>query len=128
MATLTFGQQIAFAERNLTRGLHATLAKHDVQGETWYALITLSTNGPMPLDRLNDELAQAPATASVDELSEQGLVSITDGIVDLTPQGRELFGRIREVVQARTKETLGRFDAADIETTRRVLQVLADGA
>ena len=125
--TLTFGQQVAFAGRNLTRGLHATLANHDMEPATWYALITLSTYGAMPVERLREELAQAPATASVDELVDQGLVSVSEGTAELTARGTARFETVREAVQARTKQTLGRFDPADIEATRRVLQALADG-
>jgi hypothetical protein len=124
--TLTFGQQLAFAGRNLTKGLHATLAKHDMEPATYYALITLSTRGPMPVERLQEELAQAPATASIEDL--EGLVSVNDGIVELTAAGRERFETVRAVVQARTREVLGQFDPEDIETTRRVLQTLADSA
>jgi hypothetical protein len=124
--TLTFGQQLAFAGRNLTKGLHATLAKHDMEPATYYALITLSTYGPMPVERLREELAQAPATASVEDL--EGLVSVNDGLVELTAVGRERFETVRAVVQARTREVLGQFDPEDIETTRRVLQTLADSA
>lgn len=124
--TLTFGQQLAFAGRNLTKGLHATLAKNDTEPATWYALITLSTYGPMPVERLREELAQAPATASIEELGD--LVSVSEGSVDLSPAGRERFETVRDAVQTRTKEVLGRFDPSDIETTRRVLQTLADGA
>jgi DNA-binding MarR family transcriptional regulator len=126
--TLTFGQQLAFAGRALTKGLHATLARHDMEPATWYALITLSTYGPTPVDRLREELAQAPATASVDELADQGLVSIPDGTAELTSQGTERFETVRQAVQARTTELLGRFDPADIETTRRVLGELAERA
>ena len=124
--TLTFGQQLAFAGRNLTKGLHATLAENDTEPATWYALITLSTYGPMPVERLREELAQAPATASIEELGD--LVSVSEGSVDLSPAGRERFETVRDAVQTRTKEVLGRFDPSDIETTRRVLQTLADGA
>jgi hypothetical protein len=124
--TLTFGQQLAFAGRNLTKGLHATLAKHDMEPATYYALITLSTYGRMPVERLQEELAQAPATASVEDL--EGLVSVNDGLVELTAVGRERFEAVRAVVQARTREVLGQFDPEDIETTRRVLQTLADSA
>ena len=128
MATLTFGQQLAFAGRTLTKGLHATLAKHDVEPATWYAFMTLSTYGPMPVERLREELAQAPAVAPVDELAGAGLVSVEEGIADLTPDGRARFDTVREAVQARTSEVLGRFDPADIETTRRVLGELAEQA
>jgi hypothetical protein len=122
--TLTFGQQLAFAGRNLTKGLHATLAKHDMEPATYYALITLSTYGPMPVERLREELAQAPATASIDELGH--LVSVRDGTIELGAEGRARFETVRQAVQARTTQILGQFDPADIETTRRVLEKLAE--
>jgi hypothetical protein len=124
--TLTFGQQLAFAGRNLTKGLHATLARHDMEPATWYALITLSTYGRMPVERLREELAQAPSTASIDELGD--LVSVSEDSVDLSAAGRERFETVRDAVQTRTKEVLGRFDPSDIEATRRVLGSLADAA
>jgi DNA-binding MarR family transcriptional regulator len=126
--TMSFGQQLAFAGRNLTKGLHATLARHDMEPATWYALITLSTYGPMPVERLQEELAQAPAVASIDELANEGLIGVIDGNAALTDAGRERFEHVREAVQARTKELLGRFEPADIEATRRVLGALADAA
>src|SRR5262249_731863 len=108
--TLTFGQQLAFAGRNLSKGLHETLAKQDMEPATWYALITLATYGDMPVDRLTEELAQAPETASIDELGD--LVSVGDGNVDLSAAGRERFETVRAVVQARTQQILGQFDPA----------------
>jgi hypothetical protein len=124
--SLTFGQQLAFAGRTLGRGLNETLAKQDTEPATWYALITLSTYGAMPVERLREELEQAPETASIDELGD--LVSVSDGIVDLTETGRQRFATVRAAVQARTDVLLGQFDPADVETTRRVLQTLAEGA
>jgi predicted house-cleaning noncanonical NTP pyrophosphatase (MazG superfamily) len=123
--TLTFGQQLAFAGRTLGKGLNETLAKQGMEPATWYALITLSTYGPMPVDRLREELAQAPETAAIEDLSD--LVSVSDGTVDLTAVGRERFETVRVAVQARTQKLLGQFDPADIETTRRVLGKLAEG-
>jgi len=123
--TLTFGQQLAFAGRTLGKGLNETLAKQGMEPATWYALITLSTYGPMPVDRLREELAQAPETAAIEDLSD--LVSVSDGTVDLTAAGRERFETVRVAVQARTQKLLGQFDPADIETTRRVLGKLAEG-
>jgi DNA-binding MarR family transcriptional regulator len=120
---LTFGQQLAFAGRTLTRGLNETLAKQGVEPATWYALITLNTHGPMEVERLREELEQAPETASIDELGD--LVAVSDGIVDLSESGRERFATVRAAVQARTDRLLGQFDPADVETTRRVLQTLA---
>jgi predicted house-cleaning noncanonical NTP pyrophosphatase (MazG superfamily) len=122
--TLTFGQQLAFAGRTLGKGLNETLAKQGMEPATWYALITLSTYGPMPVDRLREELAQAPETAAIEDLTD--LVSVSDGTVDLTAAGRERFETVRVAVQARTQKLLGQFDPADIETTRRVLEKLAE--
>ena len=122
--TLTFGQQLAFAGRTLTRGLNETLATQGVEPATWYALITLNTYGPMEVERLREELEQAPETASIEELGE--LVSVSEGIVDLSETGRERFATVRAAVQARTDKLLGQFDPADVETTRRVLQTLAE--
>jgi hypothetical protein len=122
--TLTFGQQLAFAGLTLGKGLNETLAGQGVEPATWYALITLSTYGAMPVARLNEELARAPETAAIDELGN--LVSVSDGMVDLTAAGRERFATVRAAVQARTDKLLGQFDPADIETTRRVLGKLAE--
>jgi hypothetical protein len=122
--TLTFGQQLAFAGRNLTKGLNATLAKQGMEPATWYALITLSTYGPMAVERLREELAQAPETAAIDDLGD--LISVSGDTVELSAAGRARFDTVREAVQARTREVLGRFDPEDIETTRRVLQELAE--
>jgi DNA-binding MarR family transcriptional regulator len=118
---LTFGQQLAFAHRTLTRRLHLTLEKEGVAPATWYALITLNTRGAMTVDALREELAQAPAVASVDELSHQGLVSVSDEIANLTPEGWALFERLREIVQGQTQQLMQPLDPADIETTKRVL-------
>jgi hypothetical protein len=122
--TLTFGQQLAFAGRTLTRGLNETLAAQGVEPATWYALITLNTYGPMPVERFREELERAPETASVEELG--GLVDVSDGVVHLSEAGRERFTTVRAAVQARTDKLLGQFDPADVETTRRVLQTLAE--
>jgi hypothetical protein len=110
--TLTFGQQLAFAGRTLTRGLNETLAAQGVEPATWYALITLNTYGPMPVERFREELG--------------GLVDVSDGVVHLSEAGRERFTTVRAAVQARTDKLLGQFDPADVETTRRVLQTLAE--
>jgi hypothetical protein len=94
-----------------------------VEPATWYALITLNTYGPMPVERFREELEQAPETASVDELDD--LLAVSDGVVDLSEAGRLRFAEVRAAVQARTDKLLGQFDPADVETTRRVLQTLA---
>jgi hypothetical protein len=78
----------------------------------------------MPVERLREELAQAPATASIDELGH--LVSVRDGTIELGAEGRARFETVRQAVQARTTQILGQFDPADIETTRRVLEKLAE--
>jgi DNA-binding MarR family transcriptional regulator len=129
MATLTFGQQLAFTSRALTRRLHRTLANRDVEPATWYALITINTIGPaVPIDALREELSQAPAVASLDELASDGLIQVSDGVVDLTDEGRTLFDSLRETVQGQTAELMKPLDPADVETTRRVLHELMERA
>ena len=120
---LTFGQQLAFAGRTLTRGLNETLATQGVDPATWYALITLNTYGPMPVERFREELEQAPESAPIEDL--RGLVDLGDGVVSLSEAGRDRFADVRAAVQARTDRLLAQFDPADVETTRRVLQTLA---
>ena len=125
MATLTFGQQLAFAHRTLTRRLHMTLERQGVTPGTWYALITISTLGPaVPVDRLREELAQAPAAVSLEGLASEGLIAISDGAVDLTSEGTALFGRLRGTVQGQTALLMEPLDPADVETTKRVLSEL----
>src|SRR5690242_21941525 len=109
--TLTFGQQLAFAGRTLTRGLNETLAAQGVEPATWYALITLNTYGPMPVERFREELEQAPESASIEDLG--GLVDLSDGVVRLSEAGRGRLGTARAARPARTGRPPAQFASPD---------------
>jgi hypothetical protein len=126
----SFGQTLAFAERALTETLRRHLAERDTTPETWYALQLIATRGP-GLDReaLSEDLEGSPnldadsTRALLGRLEAEGLIH-GDAELDLTAEGETLHRSLREYIAGPTARLLGRFDAADIETTMRTLQAI----
>jgi DNA-binding MarR family transcriptional regulator len=99
----SFGQTLANAEQILT----ATLRRHLAEGSR-----TLTPGSTREL------LAR---------LEAEGLIR-GDEVVDLTAEGEALHRSLREYIAGPTARLLGRFPAADIETTMRTLQAITERA
>jgi DNA-binding MarR family transcriptional regulator len=129
-----FGQTLAFAERTLTATLRQHLAERGTTPETWYALQVIAARGPgLAREALSEEL-EASRTLTPDSTREllarleaEGLIR-GDAEVDLTSAGQALHRSLREYIAGPTAQLLGQFDAADVETTVRTLQAIAERA
>ncbi len=129
-----FGYTLAFAERTLTAQLRQHLAQRDVKPESWYALRLIAAEGPgLPREALSHELEgsrdlNAESTRELlARLEAQGLIH--GGVqLDLTPEGDALYRSLRDYIAVPAAELLSQFDAADVETTVRTLQAIAERA
>ena len=129
-----FGYTLAFAERTLTAQLRRHLAERDVKPESWYALRLIAAEGPgLAREALTHELEgsrglNADSTLELlARLEADGLIS-GDAELDLTPEGHALYRSLREYIAAPAFDLLSQFDVADVETTVRTLQAIAERA
>jgi hypothetical protein len=60
-------------------------------------------------------------------LQAEGLIR-GNAELDMTPEGETLYRSLREYIAGPTAELLGQFDFADVETTVRTLQAIAERA
>jgi DNA-binding MarR family transcriptional regulator len=129
-----FGYTLAFAERTLTAQLRQHLAERDVKPESWYALRLIAAEGPgLARDVLTHQLEgsrglNADSTLELlAGLEADGLIS-GDAELDLTPKGNALYRSLREYIAGPASDLLSQFDVADVETTVRTLQAIAERA
>jgi MarR family transcriptional regulator for hemolysin len=131
------GFQIGRAARDTRAMLDARLADAGTTFATWAVLATLEAHGPLVQRDLARHLdVEGPTVVRrVDRLEGDGLVRRTpvatdrrSVTVELTPEGRALHGRLRAAVEAGERALESSVDAADLATTRRVLQRLAERA
>jgi DNA-binding MarR family transcriptional regulator len=129
-----FGYTLAFAERTLTAQLRQHLAERDTQPETWYALRLIAAEGPgFARAALSHELEgsrglDADSTRELlARLEAEGLIR-GNAELDLTPEGETLYRSLREYIAGPAAELLSQFDVADLETTVRTLQAIAERA
>jgi DNA-binding MarR family transcriptional regulator len=130
----SFGQTLANAEQTLTATLRRHLAERDTAPETWYALHVIATFGPRLARRALSDRLEGSRTLTPDSTREllarleaEGLIH-GDAEVDLTAEGEALHASLRDYIAGPTARLLGRFPAADIETTIRTLQAITDRA
>ncbi|MFC4999347.1 hypothetical protein ACFPIJ_16040 [Dactylosporangium cerinum] len=105
----------------------------DAEGLTmpaWFTLNALGLQGPTPTEALSNLLAtNGLDTAAVAELlaalADAGLVDVDDGVASLTTAGTARYTQLRDRIGAVTTRIFERFDAADVETARRLLQQIA---
>jgi DNA-binding MarR family transcriptional regulator len=131
---MSFGQTLAFAERALTASLRDHLAELGTTPETWYALQTIATRGPViAREALVGELAQSrrldasSASELLDRLDSEGLIRGSDDI-ELTEVGVARHRSLRDSIAVPTRELLAAFPPADIDTTMRTLRAMTERA
>jgi DNA-binding MarR family transcriptional regulator len=129
-----FGYVLALTERRLTAVLRQHLAARGVEPETWYALQLVATRGPaLARTALSDELASSrtldPESTRelLARLAAEGLIR-GDDEVDLTDEGRALHRSLAEYIAVPRNRLLGELDPADVETTVRTLEAIAERA
>lgn len=140
--TAQLGQAVGEAERALA-ALHAgVLREAGADFETWVALNTVATRRPslnsapirLSPDTLRKELAKGlgveeeAVSARLERLRGAGLIEHSDGEVELTKTGAELYGRIRTASTQVLMRLVEGLDAAEIEATVRNLRVLTSRA
>lgn len=123
-----FGQVLAFAERTMTEVLRRHLASRQLVPETWYALKLIAMRGPglarEALTRVLEgsrSLTAESVRVLLTRLEAEGLIR-GEAEIDLTDVGRTLYTDLHEYISRPTAQLLGRFDAADIDTTVRTLR------
>jgi DNA-binding MarR family transcriptional regulator len=129
-----FGYTLAFAERTLTAALRQHLAARNVEPETWYALRLIAARSPglareaLSRDLEDSRTLNAHSTRELlARLEAEGLIR-GDREVDLTDAGEALYRSLRDYIAGPTAELLGQFDAAEVQTTIRTLQAIAERA
>ena len=131
MTTYVTGRDIGQTERAMQQLLESVIAGTPLASTEHWVALTVIANAPVAPDTpgLSRALRSSlSATASVaDDLTAVGLVNDRDGWVP-TAAGRVLFGEIFGRVQELTAQLAEGLDAADIETTRRVLATITERA
>ena len=129
-----FGYTLALAERTLTAQLRQHLAERDIEPETWYALRLIAAYGPgVAREAVSHELEGSRGLTAdstrelLARLEAEGLICGDAGL-DLTPEGEALYRSLRKYIGGPTAELLSQFDVADVETTVRTLQAIAERA
>ncbi|GAB3838011.1 hypothetical protein GCM10027610_041130 [Dactylosporangium cerinum] len=127
---LPFGTALALAQRTLTAPLVTVLDAEGLTMPAWFTLNALGLQGPTPTEALSNLLAtNGLDTAAVAELlaalADAGLVDVDDGVASLTTAGTARYTQLRDRIGAVTTRIFERFDAADVETARRLLQQIA---
>jgi hypothetical protein len=127
---LPFGTALALAQRVLAAPLAAVLSAEDMAMPTWFTLNALGLRGPSPVEVLSSLLAtnglDDPAVRSLlGELTDSGLVEERDGVVSLTADGTARYTHMRDRIETVTTRIFEQFDAIRVETTRSLLQEIA---
>ncbi len=127
---LPFGTALALAQRTLTAPLVAVLAAEGVTMPEWFTVNALGLHGSTPTQALSDLLATNGLNATAVEellgtLQGAGLVDVRDGVASLTAAGATRYTELRDRIGAVTTRIFERFDAADVETARSLLQAIA---
>ena len=129
-----FGYTLALVERRLTAVLRDHLAARGVEPETWYALQLVATRGPaLARTALSDELASSrtldPETTRVLLARLEAEGQIRGGCeIDLADAGRALHRSLADSIAVPRNRLLGELDPADVETTVRTLEAIAERA
>jgi hypothetical protein len=131
MTTYVTGRDIGQTERAMQQLLESVIAGTPLASTEQWVALTVIANAPVAPDTTGLSRAvraSLSATTSVaDELTALGVVNDRDGWVP-TAAGRVLFGEIFGRVQELTAQLGEGLEAADIETTRRVLATIAERA
>jgi DNA-binding MarR family transcriptional regulator len=133
------GREVALAQRALSDLLNSYLAEVNTNFPGWFALSTLATEGSaLPIGAFRRDLAtrlridEASVAALVDGFQATGAVRLNgtgDGaLLELTDEGAEFHGRLSDATQRNTAELLDTLVPEDVDTTIRVLRVLAERA
>jgi hypothetical protein len=128
---LPFGTALALAQRTLAAPLAAVLNAENLAMPQWFTLNALGLRGSTRTEILAELLAtnglDAAATRDlVEAMHASGLVDIRDGVVCLTPAGTARYTGLRDRINLVTARIFEQFDADRVETTRSLLQEIAD--
>jgi DNA-binding MarR family transcriptional regulator len=128
---LPFGTALALAQRTLTAPLAAVLSAENLAMPEWFTLNALGLRGSTRMEALSALLAtnglDAAATQNlVAAIHASGLVDLHDGVVSLTPTGTARYVELRDRINLVTARIFEQFDPERVETTRSLLQEIAD--
>jgi len=133
--TIPVGQAVGMAERILTKLLAGVLAETGTSRPTYLAMQRLTGLGDNAgrdayLADLGYWLELDPPDAEklIDSLVADGLVTVPQGTVRLTPAGKDLLGKIRTGAGEVTAKLYGQFDAADLQAMITTLQEITTRA
>jgi DNA-binding MarR family transcriptional regulator len=127
---LPFGTALALAQRVLAAPLAAVLNAEGMAMPVWFTLNALGLQGPSPVEALSGLLAtnglSDPAVRSLlGELADAELVDEREGVVSLTASGAARYTQMRDRIETVTIRIFEQFDATSVETTRSLLQEIA---
>ncbi|HUK75880.1 MAG TPA: MarR family transcriptional regulator [Nitrososphaerales archaeon] len=125
---------ILSSERAIIRAMTESAAKADITLQQYSVLGVLSRLGPVPMNRLSEELRVTPPniTGVVDRLEKKELVKREGSSKDrrrkeirLTAKGAGLYERVRVGYSESLQESLDAFTAEEQETLAKLLKKLA---
>jgi hypothetical protein len=128
---LPFGTALALAQRTLSAPLAAVLRTEHLGMREWFTLNGLGLRGSTRMEVLADLLATngldaAAARDLVAGMENSGLVEVRGGVVSLTQAGTARYTSLRDRISQVTTRIFERFDAERVETTRGLLEEIAE--
>lgn len=122
------------SQRVIYRAMSSSAAKDDITLQQFAVLGFLSRQGPIPMNRLSEELRVTPpnVTGVVDRLEKKELVKRVDDtsdrrrkMIQLTSKGRSLQERVRQGYSDSLQESLEALTSEEQETLGRLLEKFA---
>jgi len=128
---LPFGTALALAQRTLAAPLAAVLSAEGTTMPEWFTLNALGLRGSTPAEVLTHLLATNGLDAAavrelLGALGSAGLVAVRAGVVSLTTAGATRYTELHNRIDVVTTRIFEQFDAARVETTRGLLQEIAE--
>lgn len=129
---LPFGTALALAQRYLARQFTRTIDACGLPPVEWFTLNGLALRGSaLPIVTIADLLAtngldRAAVDALLADMAGRGLIETTAETVTLTSAGHARYEEVRDALDADGQDTFGRLDAERVETTRALLQQIAE--
>ena len=129
--TLPFGTAMALAERNLRGPLIQILTEEDLEPGAWFTLNALGLRGATPTTTVKALLStngydDASVDALLARLAAGGLIEDSDELLRLTAAGVERYASVSDRIGTATRRVFSLFDATRVETTRALLQQIAE--
>lgn len=134
MKTPPLTRNIGTVEHSLQALLQKKLSEHGLTFPEWTTLVFVAGADRLTIVQLAQRLAHGHIAPETDAngiaraLVDRGLLTIADGALTFTPAGRTVYVELRASVDELTSTLFDDLAPGDVETTRRVLDLVAQRA